>query len=118
MALKLLIFTCLVFGNLLAQAASPSAPQTTENYHYLPFESSKTAIKKNISKKQKWVKKFAKKHGGYEALFYVLLAMAIDVVLAIIFILSLIFGWTVAAWITGIILAAQLVFLLGLWLFG
>lgn len=109
--LKLLIFTCLGFWNLTAQAAHSNIPQG------ISFEQPKAhSTEKKLSKNQKRIEKFAKKHGGYEALFYILLIMAIDVVLAIVLILSLIFAWEIAAWITGILLAAQLLILMIIWI--
>ena len=115
--LKLLIFTCLGFGNLAVQAANPNTPQSVNTLYNPPFEQAKAySTEKKTSKKQKWIQKFAKKHGGYEALFYIFLAIVIDIVLAIVLILSLIFGWKLAAWITGIILAAQLLILMVIWI--
>ncbi len=115
--LKLLIFSFLGFGNLFVHAASPNTPQDVNTRQSPHYEQAKAySTEKKNSKKQKWIQKFAKKHGGYEALLYVFLAMAVDIVLAIVFILSLIFGWKLAAWITGIILAAQLLILMFIWI--
>ncbi len=115
--LKLLILTCLGFGNLTVWAANPNTLQTVNAPYKRYFEQTKKhSTEKKISKKQKQIEKFVKKHSGYEALIYVFFAMVIDIVLVIVLILSLIFAWKGLAWIIGIILAAQLLFLLILWI--
>lgn len=86
--------------------------------------SHQTITKEKKTKKlaQKILKKtpqvFAKKYGGYEAMFYVLLLMLIDLLLLILFILSLIFSWKILAWVLGIVLGVQLFLLLLVAVFG
>lgn len=102
MSIKIGLFLLFFAYTATSQAATLSA---------LPNLQSSQTISKNI-KTAKLLKKSLKKmrrsnFAGLEAYAYMMLFLLIMLLMGIGFTLSLVFNWTIAAWIFGLILAIQ-----------
>lgn len=111
MKINLCLFLLLFAYTVSLQGATvPPSPnlQTSQTF----FQNIKTAklLKKSLKKMRR--SGFA----GYEAIGYIIMFLTLMLLVGIAFALSLIFKWTIAAWILGIFLGIQALIVMFYWI--